>query len=307
MKNQRQHRSPFKRGLAIGIACLILCTPSISFGWGAGGHMMTAQIAFNRLNPKARAKVIELLAIKINPSAVTAKSTDFVNASHWADDLRPFPEFDSFKALHFIDKPFPAGGQLPPIDPENIVKALHDNVEILKTSTDKDAQAQALRFIIHFVGDIHQPLHCTTRVTAANPDGDRGGNLFKIKILVGGKLKNSNLHSYWDGGIGAFPPTGANFAPPPLRSVIRAANQAKAGNPATNPDLKLDDPFNFEAWSEESFELGQNVAYKGIQSGRKPTNGYNQRALKVARQRVAWGGYRLAALLNAIWPNSASE
>jgi len=302
MKNQRQHCSPCKRGLAIGIACLVLCTPSISFGWGAGGHMMTAQIAFNRLNPKARAKAMELLAIEINPSTVTAKSTDFVNASHWADDLRPFSEFDSFKPLHFIDTPFPPGANLPEIDPANIVKALEDNVNILKTSTDKNEQAQALRLIIHFVGDIHQPLHCTTRVTAANPDGDRGGNLFRIKLLKNGKLQNSNLHSYWDGGIGAFPPTGNNFAPPPLRSVIRAANQAKAANPASNPALKLDDPFNFEAWADESFALAKNIAYKGIQSGRKPTAAYNTKALKVARQRVAWGGYRLAALLNAIWP-----
>lgn len=264
--------------------------------------MMTAQIAFNRLNPKARAKAIELLAIEINPSAVTAKSTDFVNASHWADDLRPFPEFDSFKALHFIDKPFPPGAHLPELDPQNIVKALEDNVNILKTSTDKNEQAQALRFIIHFVGDIHQPLHCATRVSAANVDGDRGGNLFKIKILKNGKLQDSNLHSYWDNGIGAFPPTGNNFAPPPLGSVIRAANQAKAGNPATNPALKLNDPFNFEAWADESFALAKSVAYTRIQSGRRPTAGYNTRALRVARQRVAWGGYRLAALLNAIWP-----
>src|ERR1041385_81526 len=299
MKNQRQHG---KRALAIGIVFLILCTPSISLGWGAGGHMMTAQIAFSRLNPTAKAKAIELLAIDINPAAVTAKSTDFVNASHWADDLRPFAEFDSFKALHFIDRPFPPGSNLPAIDPENIVKALEDNVNILKTSTEKNAQAQALRFILHFVGDIHQPLHCTTRVTAANPDGDRGGNLFKIKILKNGKLQDSNLHSYWDGGIGAFPPTGNNFAPPPLRSVVRAANQAKAANPATNPALKLDDPFNFAAWSDESFALGKSVVYKGIQSGKKPAPAYNQKALKVARQRVAWGGYRLAALLNAIWP-----
>lgn len=264
--------------------------------------MMTAQIAFNRLKPKARAKAMELLAIQINPATVTAKSTNFVNASHWADDLRPFSEFDSFKPLHFIDKPFPAGGQLPSIDPENIVKALEDNVNILKTSTDKNAQAQALRFIIHFVGDIHQPLHCTTRVTAGNPNGDRGGNDFRIKILKNGQLRDSNLHSYWDGGIGTFPPSGENFAPPPLASIPRAANQAMAGNPATDPALKLDDPFNFEAWSEESFELGQTVVYRGIQSGRRPTNGYNNRALRVARQRVAWGGYRLAALLNAIWP-----
>ncbi len=269
--------------------------------------MMTAQIAFNRLNPKARAKAIELLAIEINPSEVTAKSTDFVSASHWADDLRPFSEFDSFKPLHFIDKPFPAGANLPEIDPANIVKALEDNVNILKTSTDKNAQAQALRFIIHFVGDIHQPLHCATRVTGANPDGDRGGNLFKIKILKNGQLKDSNLHSYWDGGIGAFPPSGENFAPPPLRSVIRAANQAKAANPATNPAVKLNDPFNFDAWADESFALAKNVAYRNIQSGRRPTPAYNQRALKVARQRVAWGGYRLAALLNAIWPNTDSE
>ena len=302
MTNKRKCSNPFKRGLALGIVCLILCTPSLSLGWGAGGHMMTAHIAFSRLNPKARAKAIRLLAIEINPASVTAESPDFVNASHWADDLRPFSEFDSFKALHFIDMPFPAGGQLPPIDPENIVKALNDNVNILKTSTDENAQAQALRLIIHFVGDIHQPLHCTTRVSAANPDGDRGGNLFKIKILKNGQLRDSNLHSYWDGGIGAFPPTGPNFAPPPLRSVTRAANQAKAGNPATDPELMLDEPFNFEAWANESFELGKNVAYKGIQAGQRPTGRYNSRALRVARQRVAWGGYRLAALLNAIWP-----
>ncbi|HEX3184110.1 MAG TPA: S1/P1 nuclease, partial [Pyrinomonadaceae bacterium] len=107
--------------------------------------MMTADIAYRRLNHKARAKVIELLAIEINPAAVTAKSKSFVSASHWPDDLRPFPEFDSFKPLHFIDKPFSLDGTpLPEIDPNNIVKALQDNVEILKTSTDKNAQAQAL-------------------------------------------------------------------------------------------------------------------------------------------------------------------
>ena len=299
-----KNRIPLKGALSIVTACAILCMPSISLGWGAGGHMMTAHIAFSRLNPKARAKVIELLAIEINPGTVTRKSTNFVSASHWADDLRPFPEFDSFKPLHFIDKPFPTDRpNLPPIDPENIVKALEDNVNILKTSTDKNAQAQALRFIIHFVGDIHQPLHCAARVTTAHPDGDQGGNLFKIKIVgSNGKLKDSNLHSYWDGGIGAFPRTGPNFAPPPLKSIAPAANLARKGNPATNPALKLDDPFNFDAWADESFELGQTVVYRGIQSGRRPNTAYNTRALRVARQRVAWGGYRLAALLNAIWP-----
>lgn len=291
----------FKSKIAIGLIGFMLCIPSLSLGWGPGGHMMTASIAFNRLNPHAKAQAAALLARPINPAAVTAKSKDFVNAAHWADDLRPFAEFDSFKPLHFIDNPFsidstplPAG--VP--EPDNIVKALEDNVNILKTSSDKDAQAQALRFIIHFVGDIHQPLHCATRVSSANPQGDRGGNGVSIKVAG----KTTNLHSYWDGGIGSFPKTGPNFAPPPLSQIPGAAATAMAGNPATDPKVKLNDPFNYSAWADESFALAKSTAYKGMKNGVTPSATYNKNAQKVARQRVAWGGYRLAALLNAIWP-----
>lgn len=299
-----QRRRLFNNSIALGVACLILCTPMTSQSWGAGGHMMVAQIAFARLNPRAKAQVKTLLAIPINPAEISAKSKDFVNAAHWADDLRPFSQFDSFKELHFIDTPFATDGTaLPTLPTPNIVTALEDNVNILKTSNDQNAKAQALRLIIHFVGDIHQPLHCATRVDSTNPEGDRGGNL--VSIMVPGKngqLKKTNLHSYWDGGIGAFPPTGPNFAPPPLSQIPPAAAKATAGNPATNPALKLNDPFNYRAWSDESLKLAKDVAYKGMKNGAKPSATYNKNALKVANQRVAWGGYRLAALLNAIWP-----
>ena len=303
MKNRRQHHPPFKRAVAIVIAALILCTPAISFGWGAGGHMMTAHIAYGRLKPKVKAKVAQLLAIPINPAEVTATSKDFVNASHWADDLRPFSEFDSFKPLHFKDIFFTLDGStLPAIDPNNIVKALEDNVEILKTSKDKKAQAQALRFVIHFVGDIHQPLHCTALVSRANPKGDQGGNLFKIKLRnADGTLRDTNLHSYWDGGIGAFPRSGPNFAPPPLKTIAPAVRLATRGNPPTARGLKLKEPFNFDLWVEESFWFGENVVYVDITADETPSAEYNTRALRYARRRVAWGGYRLAALLNAIW------
>jgi S1/P1 nuclease len=300
MKNHRI----FKSTVACVLACVIFLTPSISQGWGAGGHMMVAFIGFKRLNPKAKARVNQLLAIKINPAAVSAKSTNFVNASHWADDLRPFPEFDSLKELHYTDTPFSTDGTpLPALPTRNIVTALQDNVEILKTSTDKNAQAQALRLIIHFVGDIHQPLHGATRVDSANPEGDRGGNLVSIKIPgKDGKLKTTNLHSFWDGGIGTFPPTGPNFSPPPLSKIPAAAAQAMAGNPDTNPNLKLDEPLNFSVWADESATLAKDVAYKGMKNGVKPSTAYKNKAVKVVRQRVAWGGYRLAALLNSIWP-----
>jgi hypothetical protein len=66
--------------------------------------------------------------------------------------------------------------------------------------------------------------------------------------------------------------------------------------------LKLNAPLNFQAWANESFALAKSAAYDGISNGGTPTAAYNTRALKVARKRVAWGGYRLAALLNSIWP-----
>lgn len=296
----------FQSAIAFVVVVLILCTPTLSLGWGAGGHMMTASIAFTRLNPRARAKANELLAIKIDPASITAKSLNFINAAHWPDDLRPFSEFDKFKPLHFIDQPFSTDGTALPSgvpEPDNIVKALEDNVNILKTSTDKKAQAQALRFIIHFVGDIHQPLHCATRVSSANPQGDRGGNLVSIKVPATGKtLKKTNLHSYWDGGIGTFPKTGQNFAPPPLSAIPAAVKTAKRGNPANDPKIKLDNPTDYMGWANESFELAKTVAYDGIENGSKPDAKYRSNATKVARQRVAWGGYRLAALLNSIWP-----
>lgn len=301
---KENYRLQFRRGIALAVVCLILCTPSMSFGWGAGGHMMVAQIAFTRLNARAKKQARALLAIPINPEAISAKSPDFVNAAHWADDLRPIEEFDPFKELHFIDTPFALDGTALPVLPvPNIVTALQENVNILKTSTDKNAQAQALRFIIHFVGDVHQPLHCATRVSSAHPQGDRGGNLVNLKVRdQNGKLKTVNLHSYWDGGIGTFPKTGAFFAPPPLSTIAPAAARARAGNPATDPAVKLNDPFNFQAWADESFALARDVTYKDVTNGMQPSAEYNAASLKVARQRVAWGGYRLAALLNSIWP-----
>ncbi|MGZ5437098.1 MAG: S1/P1 nuclease [Pyrinomonadaceae bacterium] len=303
MKIENKH-SAFRSRVAIGVICFILITPTLSLSWGAGGHMMTAQIAFDRLNPRAKAEVRTLLAIPIDPAAVTRRSRNFVNASHWADDLRPFPEFDSFKALHFIDKTFSDDGTpLPTVPPPNIVTALEDNLNILKTSTDNNARAQALRLIIHFVGDIHQPLHCGTRVSAALPEGDRGGNEVNLKILQpNGTTKSTNLHSYWDGGIGSFPKTGPNFRPPPLSQIPPAAALAKRGNPATDPALNLNNPTDFAGWAGESNTLAIDVAYKGITNNARPTAAYNRAAKRVVRKRVAWGGYRLAALLNSIWP-----
>jgi hypothetical protein len=304
--DNEKNRRRFRNVIATGVGLLILITPTISSGWGSAGHMMTASIAFSRLNPHARAKVIELLAIEIEPE-IPIKSKDFVNASHWADDVKSVEAFKFLDPFHYINRPFTDDGTPLPTDlpkPENILKGLEDNVKILRTSPDKKAQAQALRLIIHFVGDIHQPLHDVTRVTQARPGGDLGGNSFVIKRLQrDGTLKNSNLHSYWDSGIDTFPVGGPppTFIPPPLSDIPPAVAIAKKGNPPTNRKLELKQPFNFKLWSDESFALAKDVAYR-IEEGTEPSADYKAKAIPVVRRRVAWGGYRLAALLNAIWP-----
>jgi S1/P1 nuclease len=283
--------------------CLILSTSTTSHGWGPGGHMMVASIAFKRLNANAKARVTKLLAIPINPCDVTKKSPDFVNAAHWGDDVRPNLGFEFAPNLHFADFPFTTDNTpLPDLpEPQNIIKALEHYVDVLKNSIDTNEQAEALRFVIHFVGDIHQPLHCSTKVDSAHPKGDQGGNL--LHIMVGGQ--DTKLHSYWDGGLGSFPKGGPppTFTPPALSTIPPAVAIALQGHPATDPDLKLDDPFNYQAWAKESSELAQQAVYKDIASGQTPTQQYVTRGIGVVRKRVAFAGYRLAALLNAIWPD----
>jgi hypothetical protein len=280
-----------------------------SWAWGPGGHMIVAYIGYQRLNGNAKTQVDRLIALKIDPVAVTEQSLDFVNASHWPDDLRTPPYKSAFAdsfALHFVDYPFSTDHtSLPPNLPgaNNIVTALTKYVNILKTSGDDNERAQALRFVIHFVGDIQQPLHCSSLVTHQHANGDEGGNLFLIDLSKDhGGPKNEKLHSYWDGGIGDFPKMGANYAPPPLGEIPPAASRMTARFPDTDPAWKKNDPSAFESWAREGSRLGQEVAYANIKPNQQPTAAYQQAALKTVQQRVVWGGYRLAELLNSIWP-----
>ena len=113
-----------------------------------------------------------------------------------------------------------------------------------------------------------------------------------------------NLHPYWDSGVETFPKSGPppNYRPPPLSEIPAAATTAKKNNPDTDPALKLNDPTNYKLWANESFALARNAACAGIADGTQVNVAYRNRAIGIVRQRVAWGGYRLAALLNSIWP-----
>jgi len=300
MKNQRIRKALGGLTLLAGAAG----APS-AWGWGAGGHMIVAYIAEERLNAHARQETAKLLAIPLAPAGDWGGNQDFVSASVWADEVKRLPEYAFSRTLHFIDYPFsPDHTPLPDLPLEaNVVTALDDYVEILKTSHDDIERAKALRFVIHFVGDIHQPLHCASRVTNNKPDGDKGGNDFEIvDTSASGYGRKVKLHSYWDGGIDAFPKMGPNFAPPPLDQIPPAADQATTANPEADSAWKSGGPFGFAEWAKESEALAQSVSYQGIAENRAPSQAYIVKSTRLVKQRVAWAGYRLAALLNGIWP-----
>ncbi|HEY8025780.1 MAG TPA: S1/P1 nuclease [Burkholderiaceae bacterium] len=293
---------------AFAVSACFAASPS-AFAWGAGGHMIVAQIAYDKISaedPAAKAAVDRLLKVQIAPPSETGKSTDFVNAAHWADDVRTVDGFQDTAAEHFIDQPFTQDGTTLPSDlpqADNVVVALTKYVGILRSNNSDDAtKARALRFVIHFVGDVHQPLHCATRVSAANAEGDRGGNLVSIRDTVGTTHPKVNLHSYWDGGLTGFPREGAHFAPPPLSEVSSAA-AAITGKYTLDDQWKVAGPYNYADWAKESFTIASTFVYNGIASGQVPSDDYVTKGQSITQYRVLTAGYRLAALLEAIWPN----
>src|SRR5579863_2179944 len=171
-----------------------------SLAWHATGHMIVSDIAWRNMNDKAKAEAKRLVEIDAPP-----KSPDFITAAVWADDTKTREN----GPWHYIDLYFRADGKptyLKP-DAENVVWGIDKFSKVLtdKTASDKD-RGEALRYLLHFVGDIHMPLHCVSRLTDAHPKGDAGGNAFLIEdpTKTEGRRPH-NLHFLWDSGCGGFP------------------------------------------------------------------------------------------------------
>ncbi|MDE3169908.1 MAG: S1/P1 nuclease [Acidobacteriota bacterium] len=240
--------------------------------WGCEGHQIIAYIAEAHLNPRARSAALKILsASPIDPSLsryCQPRSTDpFVDASTWADDIRSVRPQTA--AWHFIDIPRSAHrGSLAPYCPPAtgcVVTALQAQLAILKNrKSSAAARADALRFIIHFLGDIHQPLHNAT-------NNDLGGNCIPVEFL--GKLPKEtepsresfdpNLHWVWDVGI-------INRSAYPAVPATRRINfQDRARGIAAYLDRKYraqisgweSQPIDFPSWAWESHSLADSVAY----------------------------------------------
>ena len=186
------------------------------------------------------------------------------------------------KYWHFIDTPFTTDGSaLPAIPTPNAQERIALFRTVLGSTSADGLKSYDMTWLLHLVGDVHQPLHASTRVSSIDPEGDAGGNLVKLDC------SKCELHFFWDDLLGK-----QNN----LKTVMKAARKLPKAQPAlaANSDEK--------DWMAESFIAAQQAVYAPpIGAGNGPftlTTEYKKNAGKLAKLRVALAGARLANLLN---------
>ena len=320
------------------VVALSLSLAPRALGWGDKGHKLIADVAAAGLGSSATLKVQQLLGGK-SMAAVAL----------WADEMRTWQtkpqngvppglqgdlvakafhddhRNDSQPEWHFTDPPvgvtsYHAGGF--GTKPDDVAQTIKRCVRILKhqaPATENITDQQALRLLIHYVGDIHQPLHAASGywvkgqggkavlappAQAKNGIEDRGGNSLKY-----GPAKTDNLHIFWDGHMvdaAQKPLTRAQY----LQKLITLA-----GGGHTKPWTLSGNPLSWpEQWAGESAATNIQV-YHAVKTGGLGINAAKQLTGKIVipptyvgaftgtvNQQLARAGFRLAATLNAIWP-----
>jgi hypothetical protein len=286
-----------------------LVTPSLPM-WDATGHMVVARVAWDHMTPLTRARAVALLrrapgdarvcALGPTGSASAAQLRNcFVTAATWPDRIRSTPR--DHPSWHFVNTFWQVGSDGAPVDlsvprsPENAVSRLaqvKDSVADVQVADT--TRAMQLAWIEHLVGDIHQPLHTSSQVTALNPlpQADRGGNRF---ALAG---QPDNLHSWWDGSLRRQFPRRASELNGDGPYITRVSNRLQAANPAAVP---VPDPFAFEAWLQEGMHTVRGEVYGGVQPNTHPDAAYGAKTTRIADPSAVRGGIRLAALLNRLF------
>jgi hypothetical protein len=262
-----------KRAIIPFIALLGISVFLIS--WGVTGHRTIGRIAENHLSPSARAAVNELLG-----------SASLADVSTWADEVRNQPEYRHTSSWHFLNLPLGLNyaqfeQQVARMTGDNVYSALLNQEHILgDKSTSKDQKTEALKFIVHFVGDLHQPMH----ISRAE---DKGGNT--IQLNYGGE--GTNLHSLWDTKL--LEHQGLTYEQ--LAEKYDHASPAQIRQWQSDPLMK---------WIWESYEISSRLyAEIDAMKGRSIDDSYYQSHISIIQERIGQAGIRLAGLLNQIFQN----
>jgi len=245
--------------------------------WGFTGHQIVGRIAESYLTDEARAGIRALLGHE-----------DLARVSTWADEVRGQPAYRWTAPLHYINVPL--GEEVVFLDEDCpagdcVVEAVRRfEAELRDTSLPRDEREEALKFLVHFVGDAHQPLHAGYRE-------DRGGNDLDVRFFG----TRRNLHQVWDSSL--------------LDRRVEGSWTAYADELAfayTDADVdywqSTNDP---EDWANESLLFAIDYAY-AIPADGQLGDDYYADAIAIAEQQLVAAGVRLAALLNACFAGTVT-
>jgi hypothetical protein len=260
------------------------------FSWNAEGHRLVAQIAVNHLTPHAKVRFKAY-----NRMLSKTRKQSLVEASTWLDKIK-YKNSSFSSQIHYIDIPFSIDQtSLPQVGPINAVSAFHAARKTLENSRlSVRKRAIALRVILHLAGDLHQPLHASTRISRNYPEGDRGGNL---TLLPDNPVAHS-LHAFWDKGAGLL-----------MMSTTHAgAIKQQAARIEARWPCHVESMDQVPAhWAEESHTIAVQDAYRFDEATATLDAFYQRHALSIAEERIASAGCRLAAVLNEIDRTLSSE
>jgi hypothetical protein len=234
--------------------------------WGRIGHRTMARLAETQLSSRARNEVRRLLG-----------STSMAEASTWADEIRESrPETSPW---HYVNVPITDSVYRPEVHCREscVIGAAQQQLAVLRDRRQPAARrAEALKYVIHFIGDLHMPLHVGDR-------GDRGGN----DVTVWYQWRRTNLHSLWDTRIiEAIGPAEEQFAGT-LERRVRERHDLATIRAGTIAD-----------WAMESHAMARDFVYPRLSPWLVITDGYAAEAMPHIEERLLRAGVRLAALLN---------
>jgi hypothetical protein len=300
------------------LALLVTATASNSYPWGHQGHRTVAAIAYNQLTEDERNQITAILqyhpfyeehwrpAYKTrHPQGMTFEEFAFIRAAGWPDDVRSEEFKDDYHngTWHYVN--FPVTPPNAPNTEEPIgtgllldqIDACRKSVKNHTSKSKREHRAIMLSWLLHLVGDLHQPLHTVALVNATYPDGDHGGNFFFVRRSS--TAKGEKLHGFWDNIVGSSMEIG---------DAAKLADELVGMFAKTNQMVQGD----FNDWANESAQLGLRSGYqfkgvsipggKSIKFAKTLPFGYVSAAREIAREQVALAGYRLAKMIKDILP-----
>jgi hypothetical protein len=260
----------------IAAVVLLFASSAAVYGWGGEGHQIVASIAAGYLTPQAQAGVKDLLG-----------KESMADISSWPDQIR------GQKLAQYAWSFRCHGNSMPPEaktfdklrDCPNgcAVSAILEMTHVLRDpNADKATRIDALKFLVHFVGDLHQPLH-------AGNTTDHGGSGIKVEFL-GDKMA---LHALWDGALIRHTGRSVEQYTKLLRGKITPADVREWSGDMSPAD-----------WSTESHAAAARYAYV-LPADKKLDQAYYEQAIPSVDHRLSQGGVRLAALLNCAFEGPA--